>query len=154
MLDLVKIGKKILLCRCAMGMTQDMLAQRLYVSRQAVSSWEMGTRAPSLDSLVELSGLLQIGVDELLCINGNDNGDIDPDNIFADRSREYVLKLMTTGQFPIAVDRVFYQLSPDERMRVLQSMKNRHCKIGHDLFVKLTVAEQQLVRRGGFDYED
>ena len=74
MLDLVKIGKKILLCRCAMGMTRDMLAQRLYVSRQAVSSWEMGTRAPSLDSLVELSGLLQIGVDELLCINGNDNG--------------------------------------------------------------------------------
>lgn len=109
---------------------------------------------PSLDSLVELSGLLQIGVDELLCINGNDNGDIDPDNIFAYRSREYVLKLMTTGQFPIAVDRVFYQLSPDERMRVLQSMKNRHCKIDHDLFVKLTVAEQQLVRRGGFDYED
>lgn len=34
-------------------------------------------------------------------------------------------------------------------MRVLQSMKNRHCKIDHDLFVKLTVAEQQLVRRGG-----
>ena len=98
MLDLVKIGKKILLCRCAMGMTQDMLAQRLYVSRQAVSSWEMGTRAPSLDSLVELSGLLQIGVDELLCINDNDNEDIDTDNIFADRSREYVLKLMTTGQ--------------------------------------------------------
>ena len=63
MLDLVKIGKKILLCRCAMGMTQEMLAQRLYVSRQAVSSWEMGTRAPSLDSLVELSGLLQIGVE-------------------------------------------------------------------------------------------
>ena len=97
---------------------------------------------------------LQIGVDELLCINDNDNEDIDTDNIFADRSREYVLKLMTTGQFPIAVDRVFYQLSPDERMRVLQSMKNRHCKIDHDLFVKLTVAEQQLVRRGGFDYED
>ena len=108
----------------------------------------------AVDSLVELSGLLQIGVDELLCINDNDSGDIDPDNIFADRSREYVLKLMTTGQFPIAVDRVFYQLSPDERMRVLQSMKNRHCKIDHDLFVKLTVAEQQLVRRGGFDYED
>ena len=148
MLDLVKIGKKILLCRCAMGMTQDMLAQRLYVSRQAVSSWEMGTRAPSLDSLVELSGLLQ------MCINDNDNGDVDPDNIFADRSREYVLKLMTTGRFPIAVDRVFYQLSPDERMRVLQSMKNRQCKVDHDLFVKLTVAEQQLVRRGGFDYED
>ena len=38
----MKIGDKILLCRKEAGLSQEQLASRLNISRQAVSRWETG----------------------------------------------------------------------------------------------------------------
>ena len=42
MVDYADIGKRIRACRLAKGMTQEQLAQALFVSRQTVSNWENG----------------------------------------------------------------------------------------------------------------
>jgi transcriptional regulator with XRE-family HTH domain len=47
-------------------MTQEELAQTLYVSRTAVSKWESGRGYPSIDSLKELSSFFQVSIDDLL----------------------------------------------------------------------------------------
>lgn len=48
------------------GLSQAELAQRLYVSRQAVSKWEGGASEPSLDKLVLLAQLFQVSLDRLI----------------------------------------------------------------------------------------
>lgn len=50
--------------RC--GLTQEQLAQRLDVSRQAVSKWENGTAEPSTANLLALAEVFGITVDQLL----------------------------------------------------------------------------------------
>lgn len=47
-------------------LTQEQLAERLFVSRTAVSKWESGRGYPNLDSLKSLSKLFGISLDELL----------------------------------------------------------------------------------------
>ena len=47
-------------------MTQEELAEALYVSRTAVSKWESGRGTPSIDSLKELSRFFSVSIDELL----------------------------------------------------------------------------------------
>ena len=41
-MDQIKIGKFIAECRRNQGLTQMQLAEKLYVTRQAVSNWENG----------------------------------------------------------------------------------------------------------------
>ena len=48
------------------GLTQQQLAERLYVSRTAVSKWESGRGCPGLDSLRELSAYFAVSLDDLL----------------------------------------------------------------------------------------
>lgn len=48
------------------GITQQELAEKLGVSRQAVSSWERGTAAPSTENLVRIGKLFGVSVDALV----------------------------------------------------------------------------------------
>ena len=48
------------------GLTQEELAEALYVSRTAVSKWESGRGYPSIDSLKEISNYFSVSIDELL----------------------------------------------------------------------------------------
>jgi len=50
--------------RC--GMTQELVAERLGVSRQAVSKWESGASEPSTSNLLALARLFEISPEELL----------------------------------------------------------------------------------------
>ena len=47
-------------------LTQDELAEALYVSRTAVSKWESGRGYPSIDSLKEISKFFSVSIDDLL----------------------------------------------------------------------------------------
>jgi len=51
--------------RCK-GLTQEELAEVLYVSRTAVSKWESGRGYPSIDSLKQISSFFNVTIDELL----------------------------------------------------------------------------------------
>lgn len=52
--------------RKAAGMSQEDLAGKLNVSRQAVSRWETGETLPDADMLVQLSNLFEVSIDSLL----------------------------------------------------------------------------------------
>ena len=59
-------GENLKSAREAKGMTQQALAQQLYVTRQTVSRWENGTRYPDLYMTKRLAELLETSVDALL----------------------------------------------------------------------------------------
>ncbi len=48
------------------GLTQEELAEKLYVSRTAVSKWESGRGYPNIESLKEISTFFSVSIDELL----------------------------------------------------------------------------------------
>ena len=48
------------------GLTQEELAEALYVSRTAISKWESGRGYPSIDSLKQISSYFSVTIDELL----------------------------------------------------------------------------------------
>lgn len=48
------------------GLTQEELAESLYVSRTAISKWESGRGYPSIDSLREISNYFSVSIDDLL----------------------------------------------------------------------------------------
>lgn len=48
------------------GLTQEELAEALYVSRTAISKWESGRGYPNIDSLKEISNYFSVSIDELL----------------------------------------------------------------------------------------
>jgi transcriptional regulator with XRE-family HTH domain len=62
----MNIGKKIQEHREKKGLTQDALAEKIGVSRQSISKWELGQALPEVDKIVALSRLLNTTTDELL----------------------------------------------------------------------------------------
>ena len=66
MIVLEQLGARIAQLRRDQGLTQEMLAQRMGVSPQAVSKWERGLACPDLVFLDDLAELLNMGIEELL----------------------------------------------------------------------------------------
>ena len=62
----MKLAEKILNLRKQQGMSQEALAEKLNVSRQAVSRWEMGTAQPDASNILQLSKLFGVTADYLL----------------------------------------------------------------------------------------
>lgn len=62
----MKLNEKILALRKKQGMSQEELAEKLNVSRQAVSRWEVGSAQPDASNVLQLSKLFGVTADYLL----------------------------------------------------------------------------------------
>lgn len=62
----MEFGEKIQKLRNENKWTQEQLAEKLYVSRTAVSKWESGKGYPNIDSLKDIAKLFNTTIDELL----------------------------------------------------------------------------------------
>ena len=65
-MNLIKIGKFIANCRKEKKITQEQLAEKLYITDRAVSKWERGLSLPDADKMIDLCNILDINVSELL----------------------------------------------------------------------------------------
>ena len=68
------IAEKIIKLRKTNGWSQEDLAEKLYVSRQAISRWENGTALPDAENVLQISKLFNVTTDYLL------NDDYESDN--------------------------------------------------------------------------
>ena len=62
----MKLNEKIAECRKRMGLSQEELAARIGVSRQAVSKWEVGDAVPEVDKILALANIFDISTDDRL----------------------------------------------------------------------------------------
>lgn len=60
------IGQKLKSARQNVNLTQEEVADRIFVSRQTISNWENGKTLPDIVSVIKLSDLYGISLDELL----------------------------------------------------------------------------------------
>ncbi len=62
----MKFNEKLLELRKQKGWSQEELGNKLDVSRQTISKWELGTTTPELEKLVTLSEVFEVSIDELV----------------------------------------------------------------------------------------
>ena len=63
----MEFNEKLQELRKSRSMTQEELAEALFVSRTAISRWESGRGYPSIDSLKEISRFFSVTIDDLIC---------------------------------------------------------------------------------------
>ena len=76
------IGNQIRERRARLGLSQDELAQKLYVSRVTISHWETGKTLPDVQSMLLLANLFDTTIDELV------RGDVDEMREMVKRSEQ------------------------------------------------------------------
>lgn len=62
----MELNKQIKKYRTMMNLSQEELAERIYVTRQTISNWETGKSYPDIHSLLLLSSLFNISLDSLI----------------------------------------------------------------------------------------
>ena len=62
----MEIGKKLKSARTKADLTQEQVAEKILVSRQTISNWENERSYPDIVSVIKLSDLYSISLDELL----------------------------------------------------------------------------------------
>ncbi|MCI5971649.1 MAG: helix-turn-helix domain-containing protein [Anaerococcus sp.] len=65
------IGDKLKEARLKKNMTQEEVAEKIFVSRQSISNWENNKTYPDIGNVIALSDLYDVSLDELL--KGSDN---------------------------------------------------------------------------------
>lgn len=62
----IELANRLIELRKEKGLSQEELANKLNISRQAISKWERGESSPDTDNLIELAKIYNISLDELL----------------------------------------------------------------------------------------
>ena len=66
---ILQTGQKLAKLRTSAELTQEQLAERLFVSRELVSKWELGQRKPNIRELREMTNLFHVSIDDLIDTN-------------------------------------------------------------------------------------
>ncbi len=79
-------AEKLKAIRKQAGMSQEQLAEKLCVSRQAVTKWETDAGIPDIENIIAISALFDISIDELL---SNERGTKNPTEFLFESVTEY-----------------------------------------------------------------
>ena len=81
----MSLGKNILTLRKKNGLSQEQLGEKINVTRQTISNWELDETAPNPEQLKLLSKNLKVSIDELV------------DNDFTNNRINNIEKMIITG---------------------------------------------------------
>lgn len=62
----MKLGEQLVVLRKENKLSQERLAEKVGVTRQTISNWELGETSPNPEQLKALSQIFQVSIDELL----------------------------------------------------------------------------------------
>lgn len=65
-MDQRKIGRFIAELRNSRKLTQQQLAQKLYVDRTTISKWELGQNTISVETLLQIASIFDVSINELI----------------------------------------------------------------------------------------
>lgn len=151
MIDFVKVGSRIAKLRKDNNLSQESLAEQLFITRQALSKWENGTSIPSIDSLLEISKIFHTNFEYLLGLNESEKIEVDENNIFNGHERSYVIKNIVDGKIKVNIPDVLYQMSPTERITIIKAIKDKKLECSmDDLKVKITESEKRFLFGGTY----
>ena len=127
------ISKTIALLRKKSGYSQEKLAEKVGVSRQTLSKWELGDSLPDIISSSRLAEIFDISLDELV------DGDVSP---FAAKAKEgkYIFGTVTVGEkgqivIPVRARKIF-NIQKDDSLMVLGDINQGLALLKSDFFIQ------------------
>ncbi len=99
----MEIEKKLKATREQSGLTQEQVAEAILVSRQTISNWENAKSLPDLISIIKLSELYNISVDELLKSDKKMQQKIEKDANIAKTNKTVIFVTAIITLFSLAV---------------------------------------------------
>lgn len=99
----MKLCEKIVLLRKKVGLSQEALAEKLGVSRQAVSRWEVGSALPDASNVLQLSRLFSVTADYLLNEEYDSDEDVPAVKSVSQKARYNVHRMMGIGMAAIGL---------------------------------------------------
>jgi transcriptional regulator with XRE-family HTH domain len=152
LIDFVNVGKTISNHRKKHQLTQDQLADQLFVTRQLVSKWELGLGIPSIDTLLALSKLFSVSFEELLCLDEKIN--IHESNLFAGHDRSFIINNIISGKIKVNIPQVIHQFTSTERMMILRAIHKKKLIVSITaLLPRLTTREIKLLKTEDVTYD-
>ena len=104
-MDKGKIGQFIAICRKDKKLTQEQLAEKLNISKNAVSKWERGICLMDMSFLKPLSEILEVSVNDIL------SGEKIPEEKIKEKSEENLIKLSEFNHYKsITIGTIFILL--------------------------------------------
>lgn len=100
----VEIANSLVRLRKKNGLSQEALAEKIGVSRQAVSKWERAESSPDTDNLIALAELYNLSLDDM--IKGNNVEEIQV-NTEDNKKKEDKVSLLKLFPYPVFVVLVF-----------------------------------------------
>ena len=145
MLDLKKIGEQLITLRSEAGLSQEKLAEKLYVSHQAVSRWETGKSLPTIDTLIALTLLFNTSIDTLLCLNCDLEKDLE--QLFKNHSRLFIIDHILTQKISqYQIEDILHILSQDERYYMISKILNEKIYFSiESLWPRLSFEERRMI---------
>ncbi|MDE6738792.1 MAG: helix-turn-helix domain-containing protein [Lachnospiraceae bacterium] len=91
----LEIASRLVALRKENNLSQEALAEKLGISRQAVSKWERAEASPDTDNLIALAKLYHVSLDELLKIHEEEENEEPHDS----EQKEMLMELQTGAEF-------------------------------------------------------
>ena len=112
------LGENLLNLRKINGFSQEDVAEKIGVSRQAVAKWENGTTSPDIANCVALARLYNVTVDELLTFDSHEI-----EGLAVPPKGKYLFGTVTVGEkgqivIPVKARRIF-GIRPGDNLLVL-----------------------------------
>lgn len=127
------ISETIALLRKKSGYSQEKLAEKVGVSRQTLSKWELGDSLPDIISSSRLAEIFDISLDELV------NGDVSP---FVAKAKEgkYIFGTVTVGEkgqivIPTRARKIF-NIQKGDSLMVLGDVNQGLALLNSDFFIQ------------------
>ncbi len=148
MFDTIKFGKALSTLRKEADMTQNEVADRLNLSRQAISKYERGESFPDISILVMIAETFNITLEQLIGYGNPTQGEFS------------VLKNVASGNVDIVAENItdVVNLAPLLKPSVLTKLSNQFEKQGIDISDIITLAEYlndettvKLIEKANFD---
>lgn len=133
----MKFNIKLKILRNQFNLTQEEMAERLDVSRQAITKWESGEGMPDIDNLKQIAALFETTIDDLVA----DEKEVEPrapemfkKELAIDHSKHYDIHVGKAGEINLCA-------TTEEKVRVEVSSLNTKVKFDDhynrlDIFVK------------------
>ena len=111
----MKFSDKLQKIRKENNITQEALADKLNVSRQAVSKWESGTAYPDTEKLIQISKIFNIKIDDLI----NDNLDMNKNKVNNDKKLSFIDILNGILEFISKTVNMFWSMRFTEKIKCI-----------------------------------
>ncbi len=151
-----KFGQFISEKRLDRNMTQLQIANKLFVTPQAVSKWERGESFPDIETLVLLCYELNIQIDHLLneCfeslyLDTKITMENIEDYLHSSRRKDVINKVMRDELLPITVTSIFYLLNQRERFSIIDKIIGDEISVNYaEFIILLNPAERKRLLTG------